>query len=144
MHVIFIAMRKYTYLYLSIYVSIILPVTAAQARLMIWHIGIPKISMSALKQQILIIIVVVVVIIIIIIIIFFLWLHVWHMEIHRLGVKSDLQPRPTPQPQQHQIQSASVTYTTACSNTGPLTYSVRPWIKSMFSWTLCRVLNLLN
>ena len=36
---------------------------------------------------------------------------------------------PTPQPQQCQIQAASVTYTTAHSNTRSLTHRVRPGIE---------------
>ena len=50
---------------------------------------------------------------------FFLRPHLWHMEIPRVGVKSELQLRLTPQPQQHQIQATSVTYIAACGNTGP-------------------------
>ena len=52
----------------------------------------------------------------------FLWPHLCHMEVPRLGVKSELQLRPTPQPWPHQIQAASVTYTTVCSNTNSLTH----------------------
>lgn len=36
--------------------------------------------------------------------VFFLsWLHLWHMEIPRLGIESKLQLQPVPQLQQHQI-----------------------------------------
>ena len=45
----------------------------------------------------------------------FLGLHLWHMEVPRLGFEVELQP------QQHQIQAPSVTYTTAHGNTGSLT-----------------------
>ena len=48
--------------------------------------------------------------------------HLWHMEISRLGVQSELSYWPTAQPQQHQIQGASVTYTTAHSNARSLTH----------------------
>ena len=43
---------------------------------------------------------------------------------------------PTPQRQQHGIWAASVTYTTAHSNTGCLTYWARPGIKPTSSWIL--------
>jgi len=49
-------------------------------------------------------------------------LHPWHMELPRLGVKSEHSRWPTPQPQQRQIRAMSVTYTTAHSNTGSLIY----------------------
>ena len=54
---------------------------------------------------------------------FFLGLNPWHMEVLRLGVKSELRCWPTPQPQQHGIQVKSVTYTTAPSNARSLTLS---------------------
>ena len=40
-----------------------------------------------------------------------LFLHPWHMEVPRLGFKSELQLKLTPQPYQHQTQAASVIYT---------------------------------
>ena len=46
--------------------------------------------------------------------------------------------QPQPQPQQCQIQAASVTYTTAHSNTGPLTHWARPGIEPVYSWLLVR------
>ena len=52
--------------------------------------------------------------------IFILGLRLWHLEVSRLGVESELLLRL--QPQQHQIQVTSVTYTTACGNTGSLTH----------------------
>ena len=52
----------------------------------------------------------------------FLWLHLWHMEVLRLGVELELPLGPMPQPHQHQMRAASVTYTTACINTGSLTH----------------------
>ena len=53
----------------------------------------------------------------------FLGLHPWHMQVPRLGVKSELQLlAPTPQPQEHQIQATSATYTTAHGNAGSLTH----------------------
>ena len=61
----------------------------------------------------------------------FLGPHPQHMEVPRLGVKSELQLLPTPQPQQRQICTRSLTYSTAHSNTGPLTHWVRPGI----DWT---------
>ena len=53
---------------------------------------------------------------------FFLGPHLWHMDVPRLRVKSELQLPPTPQPQQRRIQATSITYTTAHSNTGSLTH----------------------
>ena len=69
---------------------------------------------------------------------FFLELHWLHMEVRRLGVESELQLRRMPQPQPHRIRAASVTCTTACGNTGSLTYRARPGVKSTSSWTLVR------
>ena len=56
--------------------------------------------------------------------IFFLFsgLHLWHIEVPRLGVEAEIQLLAYAQPQQHQIQAAFVTYATACSNTGSLTH----------------------
>jgi len=53
----------------------------------------------------------------------FLGLHLWHMEVPRLGFKSELQ---------------LPAYTTAHSNTGSLTHWARPGIKSVSSWILVR------
>ena len=53
---------------------------------------------------------------------FFLRLHLWHMEVPRLGVQLELQLRPLPQPQQYWIQAISATYTTAYSNARSLTH----------------------
>ena len=75
--------------------------------------------------------------------ILFLWPHLCHMEVPRLGVESELQLQPTLQPWQHWIQAASVTYATACSNTRSLTHWVRPGIKPASSQRHL-VLNLLN
>ena len=52
---------------------------------------------------------------------FFSGLHLWHVEVPRLGDESELQPWPTPQPQQHQIWATSATYSAAQSNAGSLT-----------------------
>ena len=52
----------------------------------------------------------------------FLGLHLWHMEVPRLGVELELQLPPIPQPQQHQIRAESATYTTAHNNAGSLTH----------------------
>ena len=70
--------------------------------------------------------------------------HLWHMEIPRLGVESELQlpaytiAPATPDP------ATSVTCTAACSNTGSLTHSARPGIESTFLWTQGLVLNPLS
>ena len=70
----------------------------------------------------------------------FLGPHLWHMEVPRLGVESELQLRPRPQPQQHQIWAESETYTTAHNSTGSLIHWVRPGIEPTFSRTLCGIL----
>ena len=50
----------------------------------------------------------------------FLGLHLKHMEVPRLGNKSQLQPAPQLQPQQCGIRAASATYTTAYRNASSL------------------------
>ena len=55
---------------------------------------------------------------------FFLGLHLWHIEVSRLGVELELQLQPIPQPQQHQILVTSVTYAAAFGNSRTLTYGV--------------------
>ena len=77
----------------------------------------------------------------------FLWLHLWHMEAPRLGVKSELQLTPlykiwtfTPQPQQHRLQASAVTLARPHGNTGSLTHWARPGIKLASSWILVRFL----
>ena len=62
---------------------------------------------------------------------FLLGLHMRHMEVPRLGVRSDLR-WPVPQQQQWQIQTMSATY----SNVGSLTNWVRPGIEPTSSWIL--------
>ena len=52
---------------------------------------------------------------------YLLGLHLQHLEVPRLGVKSELQLS-TPQPQQRGIRAASVTYTTARGHAGSLTH----------------------
>ena len=52
----------------------------------------------------------------------FLGLHLWHMEVPRLGVKMQLQLPARTTPQQRQIGAKSVTYTTAHCNAGSLTH----------------------
>ena len=43
-------------------------------------------------------------------------LHLWHMEVPRLGVNQSCCCQPTPEPQQCQIWAMSATYTTAHGN----------------------------
>ena len=64
---------------------------------------------------------------------FFLGPHLRHIEVPRLGVKSELQ-----------LQAASATYTTAHDNARSLTHWARPGIEPETSWTLCQVLNLMS
>ena len=56
--------------------------------------------------------------------------HLWHMEVPRLGVKSE--------PQQGRIRAMSETYTTARGNARPFTHWVRPGIKPATLWFLVR------
>ena len=58
---------------------------------------------------------------------FLLWLHLQHVEVPRLGVKSEL----------HQIWATSAIYTAACDNTGSLTHWARPRIKPTSSQRHC-------
>ena len=57
-------------------------------------------------------------------VLFFLGLHLWHMEVPRLGIKLELHCQPRPQPQQRRIWAASATYITAHSNAGSLSHWV--------------------
>ena len=52
----------------------------------------------------------------------FLWPHLQHMEIPRLGSNRKCSHWPTPEPQQHGIGATSATYTTAQGNAGSLTH----------------------
>ena len=58
------------------------------------------------------------------------------MEVPRLGSNWSCSPWPTPQPQQHGIWAASMTYTTAHGNAGPLTHWARPGMQPTTSWFL--------
>ena len=60
---------------------------------------------------------------------FFIGSHLWHMEVPRLGLKSELQLPGYTTPQQHHIQASSVTYTAAHGNARSLTH-----------WTQTRIL----
>ena len=73
--------------------------------------------------------------------VFFLGLQLWHMEVPRLGVKSELLPRLTPQPQQRGIWAASSTYTTVYGSVGSLTHWARPRIEPATSWLLVGLVN---
>ena len=73
----------------------------------------------------------------------FFGLHLWHMEVPRLGVKSyqSYSCRPMPQPQQHQIRAVSAAYTTAYGNARSLTHWARPGIEPASSWILVRFIS---
>ena len=59
---------------------------------------------------------------------FFLWPHLQHKKVPRLGVQLRLQLLAKPQPQQLRIQATSVTYAIACGNTGSKPLSkARDW-----------------
>ena len=66
----------------------------------------------------------------------FLGQHLQHMEVPRLGFKSE------PQPQQHRIRAVSATYTTAHGSAISLTQWVRPGIEPVSSWILVRFFTL--
>ena len=66
------------------------------------------------------------------------------LQARELNRSCSCQPTLQPQSQQCQIQATSGIYTTACSNTGSLTYWTRPGIKSASSRILCCVPNLLS
>ena len=72
---------------------------------------------------------------------FFLWPHLRHMEVPRLGLKSEPQLLPVPQPWQHHIWATSLIYATACGDARFLTHWVKPGIEATSSRTLCQVLN---
>ena len=74
----------------------------------------------------------------------FLWLHLWHMEFSKPGIKSELQLAPTPQTWLHRIQSTCATCATACSNTRSLTHWTKPGIEPSSSQRQYEVLNLLS
>ena len=64
--------------------------------------------------------------------------HVKHMEVSRLGVKSELQLPAYATATVKQIWAMSVTYTTAHGNTRSLTHWVRLGIEPTSSWMLVR------
>ena len=75
----------------------------------------------------------------------FLWPHLWHMEIPRLGMGSELQlPAYITATASPQIQAASATYATVCVKAPSLTHWARLRIKPASLWTLCWVLNPLS
>ena len=67
--------------------------------------------------------------------IYFLGLHLWHMEVPRLGVQLELQ-LPANVTAITKIQAMSATYTTAHSNTRALTHWARPGMEPTSSWIL--------
>ena len=73
---------------------------------------------------------------------FFLGSCRWHMEVPRLGVKSELQLWTLPQPWQHWIQATYVTY--ACCNTRSLIHWVMPGIEPTSSGRQCWLFNPLS
>ena len=75
---------------------------------------------------------------------FFLWLHLWHMDVPRLVVESELQMLAYTTATTTRIQAASETYTTACGNARALTHWARPGIEPASSQRQSWVLNLLS
>ena len=74
---------------------------------------------------------------------FFKGLHLWHVAVPGLGVKSELQ-LPAYHSHSNMGSELSVTDNAACGNAGSLTQWVRLGIKPVSSWILCWVLNLLS
>ena len=66
----------------------------------------------------------------------FLGPHPWHMEVHSLGVESELQLPIYTTATATRDPSPSEAYTTAHSNAGSLTHWARPGIDPMSSWIL--------
>lgn len=73
--------------------------------------------------------------------VFFLWPHLWHMEVPRLGFDSEMQLRLMPWPQQCQIPAVFATYSAACHNVRSW---ARPGIEPAFSQRQCLILNPLS
>ena len=65
---------------------------------------------------------------------FFSGLHLQHMEIHRLGVESELWLLAYTTATQRQIRVVSATHTTSHSNAGSLTHRAGPGIEPTTSW----------
>lgn len=65
---------------------------------------------------------------------------VWHSEVSRRGVESELRMQPTPQPQQHWIRAGSTTHIAAC-NIGSSTQWARPEMEPVSSQRKHPVLN---
>ena len=66
----------------------------------------------------------------------FLGLHPWHLEVPRLGVKSELQMPATATAITMPDLSTSATYTTAHGNAGSSTHWARPGIEPASSWII--------
>ena len=60
----------------------------------------------------------------------------WHMEVPRLGVESELLLLAYVTTAANRIPAGSVTYTAAHRNAGSLTHGLRPGIKPASSWIL--------
>ena len=71
----------------------------------------------------------------------FLGLHLWHMEVPRLGVESELQLPAYTTATGTQDLRQSVTYTTAHSKARSLTHWVKPGIEPASSQTLVRFIS---
>jgi len=67
-----------------------------------------------------------------------------HMEVPRLGVKSEPQLGPTPEPRQHWIQAMCANCITTYGNARSLTHWVRLGFKPASSQRQCQFLNMLS
>ena len=71
----------------------------------------------------------------------FLGLHLWHMEVPRLGLNQSCSCWPVPQPQQRRIRATPVTYTAVHRDARSLTHWARLGIEPTSSWILVRTIN---
>ena len=67
---------------------------------------------------------------------FFFQLHLWHMEVPRLGVESELQLPTYTTATAMPDRALTVNYMAALGNAGSLTHWARPGIKPATSWIL--------
>ena len=67
---------------------------------------------------------------------YFLGLHLWQMEVPRLGELQSYSCQPMPQPQQCRIRASSANYTITHGKARSLTHLAGPGIKPASSWIL--------
>ena len=75
---------------------------------------------------------------------FFLGLHLWHLEVPRLGCRIRAQPAPQPQQQQLGIQATSATYTASLQQRRTLNPLSKARDRTHILMNIRRILNLLS